>query len=237
MNQATRRRMLRDMGVDTWLVRVEPDAVAAPAPDRGAANPLSAARAALAQSDRRPAAVNAAGATPASVGADEGVAAGARTAATRSARQAAAPGSANTPTPEAAARDHMAVLSLALPGVVLLCAGSASRRDLRLAMDVVAAVACDWTARPESRRFDWPPPGSVAPDAGGDASRRALRAFVEKDLQDHRVRLLVCTADVAAWLAAPEDGVRLVQIPPLAELGSDPDAKRHLWTQISATRG
>ena len=127
------------------------------------------------------------------------------------------------------------MLSLVCGGALLLVAGDASRRDLRLAMDVLGAAAGDFRAKPASRRFDWPPrgaEGTVAAGGPGPAGARALLAFVDKDLADHGVRRVLCTAGVEQRLPALPEGIDRVTVPELATLGQDPDAKRALWQAL-----
>lgn len=124
------------------------------------------------------------------------------------------------------------VLSIALPGTVLLLDAGASRRDLRLARDLVAAASGDWRARPVRRRFDWPPRVSGAVTRADDDGRRALNAFVGKDLDDHGARLLICTGTYLALLPESLPGCRLVACPTLDVVGRDTEAKRALWAAI-----
>ena len=119
----------------------------------------------------------------------------------------------------------------------MLVAGDASRRDLRLAMDVLGAAAGDFRAKPASRRFDWPPPGAestVADGGSGQAGARALLAFVDKDLADHGVRRVLCTAGLDGRLPPLPAGVERVIVPELAALGPDPAAKRALWQTLKS---
>lgn len=140
-------------------------------------------------------------------------------------------------TAPAAAASPIAVVSLALGGVVLLAEDVRSRRDRRLARDVLAAAAGDFVTRPAARRFHWPPQGAgdaVAADAAsGD---RALRAFVDKDLADHGAALLLCTESVARRLGDERPGCRRVTMPDLATLGRDVGGKRALWQAIAGGR-
>lgn len=141
---------------------------------------------------------------------------------------------ATPPTPAVA---PWAALSLALPGVVMLVDGGVSRRDRRLAMDVLAAAAGDWHSRPVSRRLEWPPPVATAAVAMDDeAARRALAAFAGKDVTDHAARLLLCVASLARRLPAAEPECRRLVIADLEELGREPAAKRDLWRELRGAR-
>lgn len=226
------RRILRQMNVDVWVLRAAPgQGRAGRAPDVAVeAQPAAAAAALRAALDRT--------STPPTV----------------AGRPAAAPAAAPAPTPapaplpdipgavsDAAGGQPFEVVSVALPGVVLLLDGAVSRRDMRLARDLVSAVAGDWNRQPERRRFVWPPtsgvlPGSAGdahPDRAGSAASRALRAFADKHLEDHRARLLICAGQVGERLADDWDGVRLLRIAALSQLGRDAAAKRRLWAELA----
>jgi hypothetical protein len=137
-----------------------------------------------------------------------------------------------------AGQTRISVLSIALAGTLVLVDGASSRRDLKLARDVAAAASGDWQARPVSRRFDWPPavPGDGVPPAA-DAGRRALNAFVDKDLGDHEARLLLCIEPLARLLPESFSGCRRLVMPALDVLGREAEAKRALWQAIEDSRG
>jgi hypothetical protein len=142
-----------------------------------------------------------------------------------------------SPAAPVADQGRWSVLSLALGDAVLLVDGESSRRDLRLAQDVLAAATGDWRKRPAARRFHWPPDvagGGVQPAA--DAGRRALNAFVDKDLGDHAARLLVCTEPLAPRLEESWPGCRRLVIPALDVLGREAAAKRSLWRILGERR-
>jgi hypothetical protein len=203
MKEGIRRQILADLGIDVWSLRAPP-VPAAPAPS--GATPEPAAPAQPAAAAPVPAAPAPAALTPVVK------------------RAVSAP----------AAAAPLTVLSIALPGVLMLVTGAPTQRELRLAADLLAAAAGDWRARPAMRRFRWPPelPAGAAAEAAASASagvERALRAFVDKDVADHRVGTMLCTADLAARLGAGWPGCRIRVIMPLAELGQDPAGKRALW--------
>jgi hypothetical protein len=131
----------------------------------------------------------------------------------------------------------VSVLSIALPGSVVLVDGASSRRDLKLARDVAAAASRDWRATPVSRRFDWSPrvAGDGVPPAA-DAGTRAFNAFVDKDLVDHGAWLLLCIEPLARLLPESFAGCRRLVIPALDVLGREADAKRALWQAIEDSR-
>lgn len=227
MHQAARLQILQDIGIDVWRLRAAPgESVADSQPGEAAAvlaeleippvrEPSARPRAAV--DTPLPDAVEDAAepvreAAPSAVGADP--------AAGESAGPAAAP---------------WAAVSLALPGIVVVVDGASSRRDLRLAVDILAATTGDWRARPARRRFDWPPAVS-APAVATDepAGRRAFAAFLEKDLADHGAAVLVCVETLAAHLPEAVSGATRIDIPPLDELGRDTDAKRALWQRLAS---
>ena len=239
-----RRHILKQMDVDVWVLRVAPGATPAASaevspeasPEAARAGP-AALRAALeapaspgpvaraAEPRRRPA-TEATGTAPA---------AGPAVAAATSPAVSAAPG-------DAADQGAFSVVSVALPGVVLLLEGDASRRDMRLARDLVSAVAGEWARKPERRRFLWPPTSGVVPASGGasdparaeTAPSRALRAFADKHLEDHKARLLICAGSVGDRIPDHWEGVRVLRISALSELSRDAAAKRRLWSELSA---
>ncbi len=135
-------------------------------------------------------------------------------------------------------RPAVSAISLAAPGVVLLVEGGISRRDHRLARDLLAAVTGDWRAKAVNRRFDWV--SEQGDESAADTARRALWAFVQKDLEDHVARLLVCVAPLAERLpeGVPEDGIecRRLIVPALAALGHDAGAKRAVWQALAEAR-
>ena len=152
------------------------------------------------------------------------------------------------PVQRARVAERLSVLSLALGRSIMLIAGSPSRRDLRLAMDVLAAASADWQTKPSARRFDWPPDvsadllasdqqasdqqASVQQASDQDAPSRALEAFVDKDVVDHQARLLLCADSLSARLSERWPGCSLVVVPPLDVLGRDVARKRALWQAI-----
>jgi hypothetical protein len=135
-------------------------------------------------------------------------------------------------TAPAAPEPRWSVLSIAAAGVVLLVDGASSRRDLRLALDVVAAASGDWQVKPVSRRFDWRPELAGDGSLPSQAGQRALHAFVDKDLVDHGARLLLCVEPLGARLPDAWPGCRRMMIPALEVLGREAEAKRTLWLDL-----
>lgn len=217
MEQSARRQILADLGIVPWQLRVLAGSIGLPRSEavddagRDVQPPAPEAAAGDGRSSAatRPSAEAGAAAEP---------------------RQIVEPATAAEPLEE-----PWSALSLVSGGALLLVPGDASRRDLRLAMDVLGAAAGDFRARPASRRFDWPPPGAegtLVADGSGQAGARALLAFVDKDLADHGVRRVLCTAGLEDRLPPLPDGVDRITVPELAALGQDPDAKRALWQAL-----
>ncbi len=212
MREATRRQILSDMGIVVWRLRAsEPlpvrEAAAAPA---GGPAPDAGSR----QSSPAPA--------PRS---------------TPDARRPPVPPPTRRPVPPTAAEVRpWSAVSLAVPGVVLLGDGAGSRRDLRLARDILAAATGDWRAKPVRRRFAWPDGLTHDAVTAADGGRRALNAFVGKDLEDHQARLLLCVEPLASLLPPQPSQCRLLIIPRLAALAHDVSAKRALWQALVDAR-
>ncbi|MFU8816387.1 MAG: hypothetical protein ACNA7W_13640 [Pseudomonadales bacterium] len=201
LTPASRRQILEHMGVDVWRLRVPLGAPAkvAGAPAKATGAPVEALGASNIVGAEVPVAV-----TP---------------------QPDARPQPSRKPQP---AVETLSVLLLSLGGCILLIEGSPSRRDQRLATDVLSAACGDWKAKPTTRHFDWPPAGGLL-EADADAPLRALEAFVDKDVADHQARLLLCPESVSARLSNRWPGCRRVVIPPLDQLGRDGALKRALW--------
>lgn len=209
MNEATRRQVLADLGIDVWRLRVSGTTDAVPAASRREA-PVALAPVPAASPPAAAATLPSRAASPA------------RTRA--------------RPSPGPVDQVAIAVQSIAAPGVLLLVSGTLGRRDRRLVLDLLGAATGDWQHKPVLRVFQWPPElPTDAPGTGGSAER-ALRAFVDKDLVDHGVTALIHTADLAALLPGPEawPGCRRHVVESLSALGQDPAGKRALWQFLSA---
>lgn len=217
MRESTRRQILADLGIVQWRLRVAESEVSHHAPAADVKPPPRAATpsATLPNTNPAPAPPDAAPSETETV-----------------AEPRAVPPQAGEPD----SQTPWSALSLAVGGVVLLIDGEHSQRDLRLAMDIRAAACGDWSGKPSSRRFDWPPGGAGRAAAGGAAAaQRALAAFVDKDLTDYQGRLLVCTEPLAELVPEPSASCRRLVIPPLHTLGRDADAKRVLWEALAGT--
>jgi hypothetical protein len=139
--------------------------------------------------------------------------------------------------PSVTPHSQLTVHSMTVPGVLLAVSGTPSRRDLRLAFDLLAAAGGTWQVTPQRREFRWPPAvPAPASDEGDSAANRALAAFLDKDIADHGVDLLLCTTDVVERVPAFLPGCRRQVIPALDELGRDAAAKRALWRFICEAR-
>lgn len=228
MRESTRRQILADLGIVQWRLRVAEGEVShhAPAADGAPAADVKPPPRAATPSATLPD-TNAAPAPPDAAPSETETVAEPR----------AVPPQAGEPAGEPEPQTPWSALSLAVGGVVLIIDGEHSQRDLRLAMDILAAACGDWSGKPSSRRFDWPPGGAARAAAGGAAAaQRALAAFVDKDLTDYQGRLLVCTEPLAELVPEPSASCRRLVIPPLHTLGRDADAKRALWEALAGTK-
>jgi hypothetical protein len=207
MNESTRRQILGELGIEVWLLRAARPAGGQPEAGAGSASVAGAPPPRATQ--RTPARVR-----PSLPPARPVAAANARTEAVRS----------------------LTVLALACPGVLLTLTGTPSRRDLRLARDLLAAATGRWDVSPQRRAFRWPPGLPASAEGGGSNSmERALAAFIDKDIADHAVSLLLCTADVDVLLPGEWPGCRRHVIAPLEALGRDAGAKRAVWRFLCET--
>lgn len=127
------------------------------------------------------------------------------------------------------------ILSLRCSGLLLLVEVQGLKYARRLATDLLRAAAGDWQSALEQTVFDWHPDkvGSA-----GVSGRRALAAFVDKQLDDlGREKSVLLCERVAAML--PELAGSLssrdhhtIRVPALQALAGDGEAKRILWQQI-----
>ena len=130
---AHRQRLLRDMGVERWLLRAPPGATT----QAGAAGPLET------DAPARPS--DALGQAPARPGKE--VAPNGRS-------QSNAPSAAET-------APAFAIVVLGLPGTLLAVSAFPPRSGAaQLAQDLLRAARRDWAAAMRQVRFDWPLPGA-----------------------------------------------------------------------------
>lgn len=124
-------------------------------------------------------------------------------------------------------------MSVALPGVVVLLEDLSSKRDARLVRDLVTAAVGNWSQPPVQRRFSLPlDAGKGADPEQVSAVDRALRAFVDKDLQDHQARVVLYVGSVAQRLPDSWPDLRVIRVPDLAGFSRDPKAKQVLWAEL-----
>ncbi|MEQ8857710.1 MAG: hypothetical protein RIC56_03610 [Pseudomonadales bacterium] len=216
--QGLRRQILKDLGIVPWQLRRTASAAATPP-----TAPVDAAIAPTPESvDRRP------------PNAQPTDAATARRAATAPAGNMAGAGDVTRSRESVRTGESWSALSLVAGGVLVLVEGDISRRDRRFVRDVLAAAAGDWQKRPVGRRFDWPSAGAGT----ASSAARALAAFVDKDVADHGVRLVLCSEALADRLAEAwgANGPRRLLLPPLERLSRDVAAKRTLWRQLQSAR-
>ncbi|MFW6092477.1 MAG: hypothetical protein ACODAC_00795 [Pseudomonadota bacterium] len=224
MRDAARRQILSDMGIDIWWARgarslpPDPDAAgpvadsAEPPPAEDSARGAQALEALKAATAPEPAAVPDTPPRPPA---------------------AVDPGPEPGPAPE-----PVSAISMAVPGAVMLIEDQPSKLETRLARDVLAAASGNWRARPAHRRFAWPPEvGDARLHGGPEAGRRALAAFVGKDVSDHAAGLVLCSEALAELLPEQGPGWVRVVVPALGDLGADADAKRALWRDIRRAVG
>jgi len=127
------------------------------------------------------------------------------------------------------------VLSLHSAGLLLLADVAQVRSARRLVKDLLQAGTGDWSGKPAQTVFAWPPEQT---SAAGISGRRALLAFVDKQLDDlgSPGALIVCER-VLEMLPGLVDsvtrrGVRYLSAPRLQELMQNGEAKRDLWLKI-----
>ena len=126
---------------------------------------------------------------------------------------------------EAERRDDaaFAVVAYGLPGALLVAEASRRREEAVLARDVLRAARRDWSAAVGQARFEWPQPG-VSGEPGP-----ALAAFVEKQAEDFRARLVLVTESVAGRLG--DCPVEPVTVPAPSSL-AEPRSKAALWRRL-----
>ena len=106
-----------------------------------------------------------------------------------------------------------------------------SKAARRFALDIIAASSGQFGGGTAQLAFDWPQPGV---DNHADAVRKALGAFVAKQLADQAPALVLVGREVANRLErVPDDCILMA---PLAELMVDGDKKRALWAELEGRR-
>lgn len=199
--RAGKRAMLRRMGVDVWLTRT---GVREPS-----ARPAAAKTSGLA-ADNQTARKNAAS----------------KNAASKKAASRMSPSPDVTSTAEPAVAPF-SVACLSKGQVLMLVELGRSKAASRFALDVLAASSGQFGGEAVQLAFDWPQPGV---DNNAGSARKALGAFVAKQLGDRAPALVLVGREVANRLEQVPDGSILLA--PLAELMVDGDKKRALWAEL-----
>lgn len=206
--EEVRRRLLRDMGIEVWYARGRarvPDSTGAGDAVEDAASELGKAG-----GER----------------ADGGVAGspdGNRWETGPVPSEPGARGSAAEVEPQRRDEAAFAVVAFGLPGALLVAEASTRREEAVLARDVLRAARGDWSAAVGQARFEWPQPG-VSGKSGP-----ALAAFVEKQADDFRARLVLVTESVAGRLG--DCRLQPVTVPAPSSL-AEPRNKVALWRRL-----
>ena len=204
--EAARRTMLADMGVDVWVLRDRGDGIANDASDTVADTPAATPPV------TRPVPTMA---HPPPTVADP------------------PPTVVHPPavTADTADAEQVSVTCL-VSGEVVMLADDCTPERKRLAADILAAAAGHGRgASPDSSQeltFSW--------DGDEQSQWRALRAFVDKQLADHRPKTVLCSGGLCPRLEDQLARHRVVVLAELAELGKRMDLKRELWRQIQNLR-
>jgi len=130
------------------------------------------------------------------------------------------------------------ILSLRLPGALLLCEADEPALARRLGRDLLASTSGGSVATPEETLFEWDPRAVGSAAVNG---RRALAAFVRRQLDELGAGTLLASAQVTSRVPDLEgeagSAVRLLRIPDLPTLLDQPEAKRALWQRIQSLAG
>lgn len=113
----------------------------------------------------------------------------------------------------------------------MLVALGQAKTERRFALDVLAAASGVFGGETAQLAFDWPQPGV---ENNPDTARRALAAFVAKQLGDRPDGQVLIGAEVVERLEAAPDGCLV--LPAMAELMVDGERKRALWQALTASR-
>jgi len=250
LDDATRRRILADIGIDVWRLRTgvpaRADTAGSPSEDRPQGD-VAGAGATVPRPRSGPAAAPAAGSPRGQESRSDQVAEPAVGHAadvresrsvdrsyTEGSRSEDRSGRVTRPAPEAV--EPFSVLSFACDGVVVLLDRVPTARERQLVRDLCAAATGVWDREPAQRRFDWPPAVIIPGAEDRSAADRALRAFVGGELADHGCTLVLLGAALAARLGElRQAGERLV-IADLVEFGRDAAEKRRVWAALGRYR-
>ncbi len=138
------------------------------------------------------------------------------------------------PAPARAAGPAVAPFSVACLSkgpVLMLIELGPSKAARRFALDLLAAGSGMFGGESTQLAFDWPQPGV---DNNAEAVRKALSAFLSKQIDDLDPSTLLIGREVADRLGQVPDGCILLA--PLAELMVDGQKKRSLWTELEGRR-
>ncbi len=112
--------------------------------------------------------------------------------------------------------------------VLMLVELGASKAERRFALDVLAASSGLFGGNAAQLAFEWPQPGV---DNNPGTVRKALRAFVAKQLGDQQPEQILIGREVAGRLEQLPEGA--IELAPLAELMVDGALKRALWAELA----
>ena len=148
-----------------------------------------------------------------------------RTAARTNKALADASGRREAGAPEAATDAAFTLWAVCTPGILLVTGPFANRRMEVLAQDIARSAGGRWAEPTKLLRFAWPWPGATG------SATPALRAFLDKQIQDFAVQRILATSSMAEKATA--SGLKSIAIPDLEQLES-PEAKRELWRRLQA---
>lgn len=260
-----RQQILADIGIPTWIRRellpapdiakLMPDA----APGVSVASPSAANPAKANPAKANPASANAnreaskpvftpASSTPGRTrdpAAENALAALSQSLDSGSSQGRKAPSAAvSTPTPAAAPShqtqahpvNHPEVACLWAGDAVLFCPPSELVGQVRLAKDILASAANNWTQAAEQLVFRW----AELQASGFDPAEadRALLAFAEKRIEVCAARWVLSTPSLQSLLAqlVLPTGARLLGLAQLANLSREAQLKQQLWQALGQSR-
>lgn len=119
------------------------------------------------------------------------------------------------------------VFCLSKGPVLMLVELGPSKAARRFALDVLAASSGIYGGDTAQLAFEWPQPGV---DNNPETLKKALGAFVSKQLSDHAPSRVLISQEVSARLEQIPDGC--IELPPLSELMVDGEGKRALWAKL-----
>jgi hypothetical protein len=203
-----RHAILRQMGVDVWLLRRRADEALPGLSAPGGQVVAGAREQPTVQTDSVKAALKAT-----AVGKGRGL-----------------PPAETTSTPVRSAGRPVApfsVFCLSKGPVLMLVELGPSKAARRFALDVLAASSGIYGGDTAQLAFEWPQPGV---DNNPQTLKKALGAFVAKQLSDQAPSRVLIGQEVSARLEQIPDGS--IELAPLAELMVDGERKRALWAEL-----